>query len=164
MLGQSSAVTFKSLFSKPCRSTCINKMCFLLNKCKRGHRKGFRDSNIWVSAVCYVSAAATTTAAGCPYSEHPSRQSCASSHLHLILQRRPTNHGARPHRKNYPLRDFPISLNHFTSICNCSTKSKRQVGTTPKVTEAPRHGSTVCACHRSGLRFTALDLTRENNL
>lgn len=57
MLGQSSAVTFKSLFSKPRRSTCFNKMCFLFNECKRGHRKGLEASNIEVSAVCYVSTA-----------------------------------------------------------------------------------------------------------
>lgn len=153
MLGQSSAVTFKSLFSKPHRSTCVNKMCFLFNECKREHRKGLKASNIWVSAVCYVSTAPTTTAAGCPYLDHPSPETCPSSHLHFTPQRRPTNHRTYYHRKNYSLSDFPISLNHFSFICNCSTASKRQIGTTPQVTKAPRHGSTMSACHRSGLHL-----------
>lgn len=113
MLGQSSAVTFKSLFSKPRRSTCFNKMCFLFNECKRGHRKGLEASNIEVSAVCHVSTAPTTTAAGCPYVEHRSPQTCASSHLHFGPHRRPTKHGALCHRKNYSLSDFPVSLNLF---------------------------------------------------
>lgn len=157
MLGQCSAVTFKSLFSKPCRSTRINKMCFLLNECKRGHRKGLEASNIWVSAACYVSTAPSATAASCPYLDHPSPQTFPSSHLQFIPQRKATNHGVHCHRKNYPLSDFPVSLNHFAFICNCSIKSKRQIGTTRRVTEAPRHG--VLECVEWSVLAIAVDYT-----
>lgn len=93
ILGQSFAVTFKSLFGKGKRSKCFNKMCFPFNEYKRGHRKGLKASNMWVSAVCHGPTAPPTTAvrttAGCSDLEHPSPLICASSLLHFGPQRRP---------------------------------------------------------------------------
>lgn len=112
MLGQRSAVTFQNLFSKPRRSTCFNKMCFLSTERKRGHGKGLVVKNVRVPAARSVSAAPTPTADGCPRLHHPSTQTCASAHLRSTPRRRLTNRGARRHRKNYSLGDFPHSLNH----------------------------------------------------
>lgn len=85
-LGQSPAVTFKSLFSEACRSTCFNNKCFLFNECKRGHKKkGLKGRNVWASAACYASTESTTAAAACPYLDLSNTQTCASStpSLHL---------------------------------------------------------------------------------
>lgn len=70
MLGQSSAITFKSHAGQHVLIKCV----FFSINVKKGHRKGLEASNISVSAVCYVSTAPTTIAVGCPYLDHPSPQ------------------------------------------------------------------------------------------
>lgn len=155
ILGQSFAVTFKSLFGKGERSICFNKMHFSFNECKRGHRKGLKASNI--VGICCLSWSHCT-------SHHSSVDHCwlskfrASKAPDLCLLTsslwplgEAISHRAWCHRNNYPLSDFPLSLNHFSLIFTCSTMAKGQTGATPKATEFPRHRSTVSACHHSGL-------------
>lgn len=58
-LGQSSAVTFKSLFSEPHRSTRINKMYFILNECKEGTEEDSKPAT-YGHLLSAVSTAPTT--------------------------------------------------------------------------------------------------------
>lgn len=118
ILGQSFAVTFKSLFGKGKRSICFNKICFPFNECKRGHRKGLKASNMWVSAVCHGPTAV------CPDLEHPSPLVCAS-YIFTVAPRGATSHRALCHRNNYPLGDSPISLNHLFLICTYKHHGKK---------------------------------------
>lgn len=109
-LGQSFSVTSKSLFGKARGSECFNRMCFPFNECKRGHRKGLKANNMWVSAVCHGPIAPPTTAvwttAG--YPEHPSLLSLLSSNLHFGPQRRPPATEPKVTETIIPSVDFPF--------------------------------------------------------
>ena len=115
-----------------------------------------------VSVVCYVSTAPTTTAAGCPYLDHPSPQTCPFLHLHVISRKRPTTHRAHRHRKNYSLSDFPISLNHFyLQLQHCIKKADKNHPTSHWGSWTQDH----CECLPSQwITPVALELTRKNNL
>jgi len=146
MLGQSSVVTFKSLFSKPWRSTCFNKMCFLLNECKRGCRKALSASNVRESAACSVSTVPTTTTASCPLlrTAKAPDPSLPTSSFHPY---QPQSFKSQKERFLHWLPYFPKPLFYYSQLKHHITS---QIWTTPWVPKAPRHGSTKRARHHSG--------------
>lgn len=152
ILGQSFAVASKSLFGKGKRSIYFNKMHFPFNECKRGHRKGLKASHMWASALCH-SPTAPPSVDHCWLSRFGASKLpdlCVLSSS-LWPSEEATSYRARCHRNNYPLSGFPLSLNHFSILCTCSTMTKSQTGATPKATDFPRQRATRSACHRRGL-------------